>query len=214
MFSKKLVIENFDVDAFGIQSETIYRLEVTITIGVGVGIGTVSVGVSVCTAVSIGVSSVVVGFSISLRLSLALGNLVDNSGSGGGVVSGGSLDDWGSDVVRSVWSIQMWDGVDNGGNRGSGLLLSYGLNNLLGLDLRNGLNSLDGWDNIWIVVVVVHQGVVVGSRDGGSRHGCSNLGIRSNMRLVGDDSVGVVVGGIGFRLSEGHGGKSENYELK
>jgi hypothetical protein len=33
------------------------------------------------------------------------------------------------------------------------------------------------------------------------------------MGLVGVQAVGVVVEGIGFRLSEGHSGESENYEL-
>jgi hypothetical protein len=206
---KKLVRKNFDVDAFSFQSETL-SLEVTITIGIGGGVGVGgSIGTVSVSTIGIGVSvrSVVEGLSVSLGLSLTLGNLVDDSGGGGGVVSGG-LDDGGDDGV-GVGSVEVGDGVNGGGNN---LLLGLGLNNLVSLDLSDGLLGLGDWDDVWVVVVVVHQGVVVGDSAGGLDDGDGGGG--GDMRLVGHDSVGVVVSGIGFRLSEGHSGKSENYELE
>lgn len=179
----------------------------------GVAVGswvTVSVVVDGWESVSV---CVVVISGISLGFSLTLGNLVNDSGGRAGVVAGDSLVCNGGNDGGGVR-----DGVDGWDNDG----LSVGNwswswvsdNNGLLFTVPRGLLgciSLDSWCGVDDgVVLVVHGGVVV-------VHGWDDvLGGYSwgGVCLVDVLATGVVVKGIGFRLSEGHGGESENYELE
>jgi hypothetical protein len=209
---------------FGIQSET-FGLEITsITVGGGV---TVVVGVGpgggVSVVVSIGVCAVSsVVESIRVSLGSTLGHLVDDTGGRLGVVAGDLVGDWGGNDGGVV--VHLGDGVgvlgDGDGSNSDGLGLRGGNLSLrcgdLSLSLRCRCRELfsllgNNWCgvDVWVVVVVVHGGVGVCAVHGGVD---DNWG--SAVCLVHVCTVGVVVMGVGFRLGEGHGGKSENYELK
>jgi hypothetical protein len=192
---------------------------------------TVSVVVDSGESVSVGV---VVVSGISLGISLTLGNLVDDTGGRAGVVAGDSLvcngGNNGGGVSNSLGDgVDGWDNVlglswnwswvsDSNGGLLSGLLLSGLLLSGDLISLGNG-GSVDNW-----VVLVVHGGVAVVHGSGVVVHGGVVVVSSGDNVLIGYNwggvclvdvlAIGVVVEGIGFRLSKGHGGESENYELE
>ena len=181
-----------------------------LSISIDVWVTSESVGrwVSSSITVSVGWVSVSIGTVVlGITVSLTLGNLVNNSGGALGVVAGGGLvDDWGNSW-DGVGVVVLGNVVDNWGwcNDLSLLLnLLGGLNDGLGLLGYNWSNG--GIVENGVVGVVVHGWVVVSSWDGILGHNWDHW-----LVVV---CVGVVEEGVGFRLSEGHSGESENYELK